>query len=257
MSGCRLSVSIVTHNHADSIRETLDSILRHTKDVDFQLFVVDNGSEDRTCEIVREYGFPVTLIQNPKNPGFGASHNQVILRAGSTYHAIINPDVTLCDNVLQRMAAYLDEHPDIGMLTPKVLFPDGRLQVLPKRDPRFIFLISRRLHWHWLQKYRRTYEMGDRDPDTRFDIEFTTGCFMFARTALLQQVGGFDERFFLYFEDADLGRRVRALARTEYNPSFVIRHAWRRGGARSLRMLLIQVWSMYRYMRKWRRVRSS
>ena len=252
MGAQKVSVSIVTYNSERYIAALLDSIDRCVKGVDYHVFVIDNGSTDGTVELVKQRMSPsVTLVESPVNRGFGGGHNLVLGRIDSEYHACINPDIVLGGDVISAMARYMDAHSDIGLLMPKVLNMDGSTQVLPKRSPRLVYLISRRISLGFLRKYREEYEMRERDENTACDIGFCSGCFMFLRTALLKELGGFDERFFLYFEDADLTRRVAQRARVEYNPAFQVYHAWARAGRRRFKYFVIQIISMFKYMIKW------
>lgn len=252
--GKRVTLSIVTYNSREHIPHLLDSFARHLEGLDYQGYLIDNASTDDTLEQVAAAGNSrITVIANPHNPGFGQAHNQALPYLDSDYHIIVNPDITLQDDVVQKMADYMDAHRDIVLLTPKVLFPDGRLQVLPKRDPRWIYLLARRVNLPFLRKWRDRYEMAEKNPEEAFDIEFATGAFMFLRTDVYQKVGGFDPRFFLYFEDADLSRQLRAFGRAQYNPAFTVYHSWERAGAKSLKYLLIQISSMFRYLHKWQR----
>jgi GT2 family glycosyltransferase len=258
MDAQAVSISIVTYNSERHIEKLLDSIARFVHGVDYHIYIVDNGSTDSTVELVEKRLDPaVTLIQSPKNRGFGSGHNMILGRIESMYHICINPDIVLRDDVISAMARYMDEHGDIGLLTPKILNEDGSVQALPKRDPKLIYLISRRIDLGFLRKYRDEYEMREQGADCQFDIEFCSGCFMFVRTALLKELGGFDERFFMYFEDADLTRQIRRRARAVYAPGFQVVHAWVRAGRRQLKYFVIQVVSMMKYMAKWRRLKGK
>lgn len=245
----KVSVSIVTHNSGEYIGRLLDSIFANTKGASFKVFVIDNDSRDDTAEIVQKFKNAI-LIRNAKNIGFGRAHNIALPFADSIYHACVNPDTFITEDVLSGMSGYLDNNEDIGMLSPRILHEDGSLQVLPKRDPKLKYLISRRTGW-LLKKYRREYEMLSEGQDKAFDIEFATGCFMFMRTELLRKTGGFDERYFLYFEDADFSRSLRKYARIQYNPLFTVYHRWERKGAKNLKFFLIQIASMFKYFLKW------
>jgi len=248
----KVSISVVTYNSERYIAALLDSIARCVKGVDYHVYVIDNGSADRTVELVKERaGSSLTLIESPVNRGFGGGHNMVLDRLDSEYHACINPDIVLNDDVISAMAEYMDAHGDIGLLAPKVLNMDGTVQALPKRNPKLIYLLARRIDLRFLRKYREEYEMRDFGDNQPYDIEFCSGCFMFLRTALYKELGGFDERYFLYFEDADLTRQVAQRARVEYNPAFQVRHAWVRAGRRHFRYCVIQIISMFKYMIKW------
>jgi GT2 family glycosyltransferase len=254
MSEYSVSLSIVTYNSEDHIEEALDSIISNTRGVDCHIYVIDNCSKDRTVEIIKNrYGENVTLIQNPKNLGFGRGHNVILDRIQSKYHAYVNPDVLIKDDVVSSLCRYLDQNEDIGLVTPKVLYPTGEPQILPKRNPKLLYLLSRKINIRPLKKYREEFEMRNKDMNSAFDIEFCTGCFMFARTSLLKKIGGFDERFFLYFEDADLSRKIRRLARTQYNPDFQIYHYWERASSKKLKYFFLQIKSMFQYLKKWKK----
>lgn len=249
-----VSVSVVTYNSEDQIGMLLDSIQKYVKNVDLRIFVVDNCSHDRTLEIVRTKCSQATVIENKKNVGFGAGHNKVLDLIDSEFHVCINPDITLNSDVISEMADYMKNNLDIGVISPKVLYPDGSVQILPKRDPRLRYLFARRSKIKALKKCKDIYEMTDAGVDNTYDIEFASGCFIFVRTALLKKVGGFDECYFMYLEDADLSRMIREYARIQYNPAFTVYHHWRHAGAKQLNLLLIHVISMLKYLIKWGKI---
>lgn len=253
MAECKVSISVVTYNSGSYIKTFMDSIFDSTTRVPFHVYVVDNNSNDNTKEIIRNItDNRLTLISNNKNCGYGRAHNQVINKIHSKYHVIANPDVKLTDNVIDRLCDYLDSNEDIAIVTPKILFPDGTLQILPKADPKLIYQFARRLPFSFLQKYRKQYEMTHMGVDSPFNIEFCSGSFMFIRTDVLKKVGGFDERYYMYFEDADLTREIRKYGRAQYNPAFIIYHKWERLGKKKLKFLLIQISSMIKYIYKWK-----
>ena len=252
MSEHLVSISVVTYNSHDYIGQMLDSVHENVKNVNYAIYVIDNCSADNTVEIVKSKDYPVTLIENKQNEGFGKGHNKILGVINSKYHLIINADIMIDSDVISDMYEYMENNPDIGILTPKILYPNGNLQILPKRDPSFIYLLSRRINLRILRKYREKYEMQEMGADNTYDIEFCSGCFMFIRTELLKKVGGFDERYFLYFEDADLTRSIRKFARTQYNPNFVVYHHWERAGSKKIKPFLMQISSMLKYIKKWR-----
>lgn len=249
-----VSISIVTYNSEMHIGKLLDSIIQQVHGIKYHIYVVDNGSTDRTAEIVSQRINPcITWIQSDRNRGFGGGHNLVLSHIQTKYHVCVNPDIVIESDIVADMTHYMDEHNEIGILTPRILNSDGSEQVLPKRNPKLIYLIARRVNLAFLQKYRHEYEMADKNANEKFDIEFCSGCFMFMRTALFKRLGGFDERFFMYFEDADITRRIRQTARAEYNPDFSVYHCWERAGSKVFKYFFIQVGSMLKYMVKWRR----
>lgn len=252
MNEYRATISIVTYNNEDKIGNLLDSIKMHTKGVSYHIYVIDNCSTDQTIEVVKSKMENVTLIENKENVGFGKGHNTALDLLNSKYHAYINPDIVFKDDIINNICRYLDSNLDIGIITPKVLYPDGQVQLLPKKNPKLIYLLSRRINLSILKKYREEYEMMHMDPNKKFDIEFSTGCFIFTRTELIKKIKGFDENFFLYFEDADLSRRIREFSRVEYNPDFMVFHHWERGSAENFKLLFIHIKSMFTYMKKWK-----
>ncbi len=257
MGNYKISLSIVTYNSEKYISQSIDTILENTKNSDFCIYIIDNGSTDRSVEIIKSKNCSrIVLIENKTNIGFGKGHNMALKAANSKYHFFVNPDIVIKDDVIYKMSQYFEEHEDVGVVTPKILYPDGRLQLLPKRNPRFIYLVARRLHFKFLKRYREEYEMISMGQNEIFDIEFCTGSFMAARTDVLKKVGGFDERYFMYFEDADLTREIRKYARAQYNPNFVVYHDWERAGSKQLKYMFIQIGSMILYKLKWTKGRK-
>jgi GT2 family glycosyltransferase len=249
----RTTASIVNYNDLENTQNAVRSILAHTKETDFRLFVVDNSADPKSADNLTAMFPQIEVIRSGRNDGFGAAHNLVIGRIDSAYHAIINPDITVESDVIGKMAAFFDENPDVGIACPATFFPDGRPQLLPKRDPSLKYLAASRLPFGWAKRTRAHYIMADEDLTRVKDVEFVTGCFMFARTGLLKKVGGFDERYFLYMEDADLTREIRRYARAVYVPSIKVIHDWNRKSARSIKYFTIHIASVLKYLKKWKK----
>lgn len=247
VSGC-----IVTHNNMGSIKNTLDSIFEHTKGVDFKLYVVDNLSTDGTPDFIRENYPSVELIEPGTNNGFGSGHNVILDRLDSKYHAIINPDIVIDSDVLKIMADKLDADDTAGMLSPKIYFPDGRLQILGKRMPKLKYLIASRMRkGDEPSRLLSEYAMLDKDPDSEYRVEVATGCFMFIRTDLFKKIGGFDERYFMYFEDFDLACEVNKISKVLYYPEAAIYHVWGRDSKKNFKLKIVQIKSMFKFYLKW------
>ena len=231
---------IVTFNNISTIAKTLETIFAQTKGVDFKLYVLDNGSNDGTTEFIEQNYPEVTVIKSEKNVGFGAGHNVIINMIDSKYHAVINPD--------------MDENPEIGLLSPRICFPDGRDQILGKRNPQLKYLVASRLRGDEPSKLLRQYAMLDCDLSKPTRIENATGCFMFIRTEVLKKIGGFDDVYFMYFEDADLARRINEVSEWIYYPDAVVNHVWGRESKRNLKLMLVHINSMLRYFCKWKTI---
>lgn len=250
----KVTGSIVTYNNMNTIGKTLETLFEYTKDIDFKLYVVDNGSVDGTPEFIEKNYTDVTVIRSGSNIGFGAGHNVVINKIDSAYHAVINPDIVMIENAVKNMADYMDENKDIGLLSPKINFPDGREQILGKRNPHLKYLVASRLRKDEPSKLLLEYAMLDGDLTKPVDIENATGCFMFFRTDVLKKIGGFDERYFMYFEDSDITRMVKDVARSVYYPYATVTHVWSRESKRNFKLMLIHIQSMLKYYAKWKMI---
>ncbi len=251
MTKPKVSACIVTYQCFDDCHRAVATLLQHTKGVDLTIYIVDNNSGDGTLDRLKAAHPSVVAIQNPDNKGFGHGHNTVLPMLESEFHAVVNPDIIIDRDVLAELCGYLRQNEDVGLVTPKILFPSGDDQQLPKRDPSFFALFGRHLFKKQLRPVVEHYQMLDEDLSKPIDIEFATGCFFVIRTDLYRQIGGFDERWFLYYEDMDITRRARAIQRAVYNPDTYVYHAWARSSSHSLKYFLILVQGMFKYFHKW------
>lgn len=249
----RVTAAIVNYNDFENTSNAVRSLLQYTGEPSFRLFVVDNSPGEESAQKLRKEFPQIEVIRSAENRGFGAAHNMVLPYLDSEYHAVINPDIELKSDVIGELCNYLDRNPDVGIACPATYFPNGDIQLLPKIFPKVKYLLASRLPFEGCKALRREYVMADRDLSQAVDVEYVTGCFMFIRTGLFKRVGGFDERYFLYFEDADLTRMIMPFARAVYYPHAKVYHHWNRMGAKSPKYLLIQVSSMFKYFRKWNR----
>ena len=247
-----ISACIVTYGGYKEAADAAVSVVQHTKVCPLTLYMVDNASPDGTGRKLMDTAFPenvhVQCLQ--QNIGFGKGHNSVIPQLNSDYHFVLNPDILIEYDVLSEMSAWMDEHPDVVMATPKLFFPDGRLQVLPKRRPNVLGLLARQ-GMPGLKKYGDRYAMLDKDLSGPTDIQFCTGSFFCIRTEVFRQMGGFDPGYFMYVEDADITQKALQHGRVCYLPQFRAIHAWHRSPNKHLDQAWMQFKSMGRYFRKW------
>lgn len=246
--------SIVTYNNMSTIDETLKTLYEYTKDINFKLYVVDNNSTDGTVEHIKENYPQVEVVALKENIGFGAGHNKAVRMVDSDYHVIINPDIVFIENSIKKMVDYLENNEDIGVLSPKICFPDGREQILGKKDPHFKYILASRLRGDEPGTLLKKYAMLDCDLTKPIDIENASGCFMVFRTSILKKVDGFDERYFMYFEDADITRKARKYSRVVYYPEAVVSHVWNRDSKHNFKLLAIHIHSMLKYYWKWKTI---
>ena len=175
------------------------------------------------------------LIEGQGNVGYGRANNLALARAASDVHLVMNPDVELDRGALAAALRALQQHPGVGLVAPAVRGEDGAVQYLCKRYPSLWVLFLRGFApGAWQRRFARHiahYEMRDVIGDRYLEgVPLASGCFMVARTPLLTRVGGFDPRFFMYFEDYDLTLRLAREAAVAYVPESRIVHL---GGAAS------------------------
>lgn len=196
----------------------------------------------------------VTIIRVGRNLGYGAGHNIAIYDSirRHRYHLVSNPDIRLGDNVLEALYAVMESRPDVGLIMPEVIGPDGSRHYLCKRAPSPLdYLPTWLVSKAWRSKRRAHLEMRDHNYDGELNPQCLSGCFMFLRSSVFERIDAFDERFFMYFEDFDLSRRVRSVARNLYYPFVRVIHEHRSGHRRSLRLLVVFGTSAFKYFRKW------
>ncbi len=251
----KLTISIVTFNNQDSIKKALDSI-KHSTLTPTKVIVVDNSSSDGTAELVKSEFPEVTCITSP-NIGFGSSHNTAInsILGTADYHLVMNPDIYFARDVLEKLVEFMDTHGDVGLVMPKILYPDNQLQYLCKLLPTPFDLMGRRFFPGFLkpliQKRLHRYELRDKNYDQIMEVPHLSGCFMLLRTDVLKQVGLFDHRFFMYLEDVDLSRRIHTLNKTIYYPAVAVYHQYHKGSYKRWKHLKYHVQSAIKYFNKW------
>lgn len=201
-----------------------------------------------------EAGFRLIYLPHDNN-GYGGGHNVALreaIKEGSRYHLVVNPDVWFGPEVMPKLIKYMEEHPDVGQIMPKVLYPNGEIQRLAKMLPTPLDLIGRLCIPHFIIKRRNAlFELKQSGFTKILNVPFLSGCFMFLRMSAVDEVGMFDEQFFMYAEDIDLTRRIHKKYKTLYYPCASIYHTFTRGSRKSLRLLLIHILSIIQYFNKW------
>lgn len=249
-----VTASIVTFNNMSTIDKTLQTLFEYTKDIDFKLYVVDNLSTDGTPDFIISNYPQVEVVRLTENVGFGAGHNVAFDKINSKYHFVINPDIVLIENSIKIMVDFMEKNTDIGLLSPKVCYPDGKEQILGKRVPHLKYIFASRFRGDEPGKLLKEYAMLDCDISEPVQIENATGCFMGFRTDVLKRIGGFDKRYFMYFEDADITREVNSISKAVYYPVAVVTHIWNRDSKKNIKLLLIHIHSMLKYYVKWKTI---
>jgi N-acetylglucosaminyl-diphospho-decaprenol L-rhamnosyltransferase len=222
-----LSVVIVNWNVRDLLRRCVESVRSAQRSIGVEIIVVDNASTDGSVEMLRS-GFPETvLITNPVNRGFPAANNQGIAAAQGRYVLLLNPDTEVLAGSLETLVEHMDTHHDVGLVGPQLLYADGQVQSSRRRYPTLATLFFEST---WLESLaprsllRRFYVLDQPDAAVS-DVDWVTGAAMLARREVIQQVGGMDERFFMYSEELDWCRRIKAAGwRVVYHPGAQVIH---------------------------------
>ncbi len=227
--------------------------------------VVDNGVAEQAAEAGQTSELEAMVqrlggmyVAAPRNLGFGAGHNlalQSLAEHSAEFHLLVNPDIELEYAVLPALVEAMRARPAAAMLMPRVVYPDGTFQPLCKLLPTPLDFALRRFAPGFLQRLfqRRLdrYEMLGVEHAECNKVPFLSGCFLFTRRALLEKIGGFDERYFLYMEDVDLCRRMARQGDLLYWPHVSVTHGCYRGAYRSRSLMWIFLRSAVRYFGRW------
>jgi hypothetical protein len=260
-----LKLSVVTYGRdASHLRPTLESTAAATAALPggpdaSHLVLVDNGpyGAERHAmlrNLLSDWQGNARILSGHGNVGYGRGHNLALSGPAARYHLVLNPDVELAPDALERALDFMERHPDCGLLAPAVRDERGGLQYLCKRYPAVLDLLIRGFAPEWLRRPFRQrlerYEMRDviGEHDVVWDPPIVSGCFMLFRAAVLMRLGGFDPRYFLYFEDFDLSLRAARECHIAYVPTVRIVHhgggAARKGMAHT-RMFAVSAWRFF------------
>ena len=247
-----IAISIVCYNNDKSeLLQAVNSVL-NSKGIIAHLYIIDNSPTDTLRYLFNDKR--IEYIYNNRNVGFGAGHNIAIRRSISEsikYHLVLNPDVYFGPDVLADIAKYMNTY-DVGLLMPKVINPDGTIRKIRRLLPTPLdvfgkFFLPTVLRKKIVSIYRTEFISYDKICST----PFLSGCFMFFRTYYLEKIGGFDERFFMYFEDTDISRRFYNFSHTVYYPNVCVVHLAHRDSHRNLKLLKIHLKSAILYFNKY------
>jgi len=230
-----LTISIVTFNpDFDELKKTLDSLkiaLKTFAPRSFAITIVDNSSSKEVASfLLRCYSeMPVKLLEGQGNIGFGKAHNLAIKQMGE-FHLVLNPDIQLDPDALINALAFMRANENCGLLSPHASWPNDQRQYLCKRYPAIFDLIIRgfapKIIRSLFSKRLARYELQAETQNVVYwNPPIVSGCFMFYRSATLKNIGGFSDKFFLYFEDFDLSLRSRKITDTAYVPTIKVVHA--------------------------------
>jgi GT2 family glycosyltransferase len=223
-----LAVSVVNFRTPGPLTTCLEALATERDRLGMHVTVVDNASNDGSAEMVRERFTWVRLIQNSTNVGFGRAHNQVLREATARHLLVLNSDAAPRPGALKLLVDYLDTHPAVAVVGPKLVRPDGRPQPSRRRFPTSatLFLESTQLQRFWPDNaVLRRYYVADQPDHQVQEVDWLEGACLCVRRQATDDVGLFDERFFVYSEELDWCRRFKASGwRIVYVPTAEVVH---------------------------------
>jgi GT2 family glycosyltransferase len=216
-----LSILVVSYNTVNLLCKCLSSAYSNLpSNLEAEIIVVDNASRDGSAEMVQAE-FPLArVIANAENRGFAAANNQGLQLAQGRYILLLNPDTEVLDNALEKLVKFLQDSPDVAVVSPALVYPDSSFQHSVFKFPNLwqIFLDFIPINWRFTEssfngRYPRRYITG---PDAApFPVDFPLGACMLLRRDVIEQVGPMDERFWMYMEEIDWCFRIRKTVRPD------------------------------------------
>lgn len=254
----KLSICVVAYNNYDDIKKMIDSMEKYTsKNLKKRLYIVDNGvsiSDPDEVEKFKKYVSQICeaeYIDSGGNIGFGRGNNKVLNIINSEYHAIVNPDIVFIEDTFSKIIDWMDENPEVGMTIPYIIDENGTRQDVYRKELTLLDLFNRVFLKGKLKKRQKKHTMQDMDYLKPFQVPFGQGSFLVVKTNLFKNIGGFDEKYFMYVEDADLCKRINQISRLMYVPYTKVIHKWEKGSHSNKVLFKYHFQSMRYYFKKW------
>lgn len=209
-----LSIIIVSYNSCSLIVKCIESIYKFSENLKIQIIISDNASSDNTVDTIEKKYHDVYIIKNNRNLGFAKANNGAIKYCKGRFVLFLNPDITLIEPVFKKMIKFLETNDDAGLVGCKLINPDGSIQ--KSFFETFPTLTNRFLDAIYVEKLVNKYSHHDKINDDSRKVAGITGACMLLRKNLIDELGGFDESFFMYCEDVDLSFRVKQMGYNIY-----------------------------------------
>lgn len=251
-------ISIVTYNseHIFKVLDQLKSEFKENKNKDLAVKIFDNNSTNEYKKKLKMYKDFATITFYDENKGFGFGHNYNLLDSKEDYFLVFNPDVILKKKELEKLVEVIKSSSSIGLVVPKVLNDDGTTQHLIRNKITVFDFFLRFIPFSFVKslfnKRLKKYECRDLPTDKNSEIKMGSGCFMLLKSQAYKKIKGFDDQFFMYFEDNDLCLRLREAGyKIIYCPQATIIHFYEKGAHKNKKLFKIFMTSMYKFFTKW------
>lgn len=254
----QLSVSIVAYHNYDDIKKAISTLEKYTPTMlTKKIYVVDNGNDGTQngentefVDFLSNYD-DVQYIDMKKNLGFGKGHNTVLPLIDSEYHCIMNPDIIFTEDAFSPILKYMNDNPSVGMTIPNIVDMKGNRQKVYREEltvfDMFIRMFCKDLFPRRVAEHTLQFE----DYSKPFHVPFGQGSFLVIRSELFKKLKGFDEKYFMYVEDADLCKRVNQVSNLMYFPGATVIHKWEKASHKNKTLFKYHVQSMKYYFKKW------
>ena len=257
-----LAVVIVNYNAGAYLTRCVTSVLQNTAGLELDVLVIDNASHDGSAPVAKTAQPDIRVTMNPTNRGLSAAWNQGADDTDSPWILFLNPDAELWAGSLDGFVKVGESHPDVAVLGPVVRNADGTLYESGRGIPSVTQAVGHAFVGAFRSdnRFTRAYRQADTDRLAEREVDWVSGACMLVRRKAFEQVGRFDEGFFLYAEELDLTTRLRDAGwKVLYTPELEILHEGAVSTGRSVRTHRMHSASIYRYYRKhradgWRRV---
>ncbi|AIN73465.1 glycosyltransferase family 2 protein [Flavobacterium psychrophilum] len=250
----RVNSSIVLYdNSTEEITKAICCVLSTQQDV--KLYLIDNSPTNR-LNVLQNIDSRIVYVFNNANIGFGAAHNIALkesIKDQVQFHVIVNPDIYYTEDVISNMLNFAEKDENIGMMMPQVLNFDGTVQNLPKLLPSPFSVLFRKIKFpkkiyaNFIDRYELRFVLKN----TIYNPPILSGCFTLLNIDAVKKVGMYDDKFFMYFEDWDLSRRIHQEYKTIYFPLTSVYHGYESGANRSARLFKVYLKSAFMFFNKW------
>lgn len=253
-----LTFSIVAYKNYGQIINAVNTINKFTNNFSKEIIIVDNTEkEDRKnySEDINKLTSltNVTLVVNNANLGFGKANNIALERAQGAFFVICNPDILLIENSFDKIIPYMKENTFIGAVIPKLIDKNHQIEPVYRRELTLYDVFIRYFHpFNAFSKRRAYHTMQDMDYSKPFRVPFGQGSFIVIRISLMKKLRGFDERYFMYVEDADLCKRINQVSVLEYFPYTSVVHLWGKESHKNMKLMKWHIQAMIKYFNKWK-----
>jgi GT2 family glycosyltransferase len=234
-----LSISVVSHGQMSLVLQLMHDLQMYHDSQALELILTLNIPETTNFD-AGLFSYPIVVIRNESPKGFGANHNQAFQASHGDFFCVLNPDIRLTSNPFDGLSVCLAA-PNIGVVAPKIVGPSGAAEDSARRFPTLTKILRKVFSRHWTSDYSLL--------DKPVDVDWVGGMFMLFRRSIFEKLNGFNERYFLYYEDVDLCARLNlAGLRAVVNPSIQVVHHAQHSSHRNLKYLRWHVGSLLRFL---------